>query len=413
MGAIAGRRWAWTFAVAALYFGLAADCGSPAWAQGHRSEPPPASPPTTTLTGDWGGLRSYLDSIGVTITLNYTNDFLANVRGGIGPGAVAIGVFQPQLDLDLQKLLGWEGGKFHTHGLITHGPFFSPTYLGNILAVSNLEAGPVARLYSFWYEQNAFNDRLSVRAGLMSADSQFLQSQTAANFINNAISWPTFLAANLPAGGPAYPLPAPGVRVRVKPTDEWAFQAAVFSGDPSGGNGSNQPEALPTGTVVSFRGGAFFIAEASYLPNQGKDAKGLPGAYRIGVWYHTSSRFGDQRFAIPASRSQTRSRPAFRSITTAIPASTASSTRCSTASPAATTKGCRGSCAPAAFRKTAISSISTLTAASFTKASYRCARTTRSALPPLMPASAIMRAASMPTPDSSETSSSRCAAAKP
>jgi porin len=295
MGAVAGRRWAWTFAAAALSFaGLAAACDAPARAQGHRSEPPPAAP-ATTLTGDWGGLRSYLDRNGVTITLNYTNDFLANVRGGIGPGAVAIGIFQPQLDLDLQKLVGWDGGKFHTHGLITHGPFFSATYLGNILAVSNLEAGPVARLYSFWYEQN-FKDRLSVRAGLMSADSQFLQSQTATNFINNGISWPTFLAANLPAGGPAYPLPAPGVRVRFTPADEWAFQAAVFSGDPGGGNGSNQPAPLPTGTVVSFRGGAFFIAEASYLPNQGKDAKGLPGAYRIGAWYHTSPRFADQRF---------------------------------------------------------------------------------------------------------------------
>jgi len=294
MDTIAGRRWGRTFTAAALCFGFLAQSVLPARAQGHRSEPPPASAPAT-LTGDWGGLRSDLERNGINITLNYTNDFLANVRGGIGPGAVGIGIFQPQLDLDLQKLLGWEGGKFHTHGLITHGPFFSPTYLGNILAVSNLEAGPVARLYSFWYEQN-FKERLSVRVGLMSADSQFLQSQTAANFINNGISWPTFLAANLPAGGPAYPLPAPGVRVRVTPADEWAFQAAVFSGDPSGGNGSNQPTALPTGTVISFRGGAFFIAEASYLPNQGKNAKGLPGAYRIGAWYHTSPRFGDQRF---------------------------------------------------------------------------------------------------------------------
>ena len=74
------------------------------------------------------------------------------------------------------------------------------------------------------------------------------------------------------------------------------FQAAVFSGDPSGGNGSNQPVPLPTGTVFSFSGGAFFIAEASYLPNQNKDARGLPGAYRVGAWYHTSARFADQRF---------------------------------------------------------------------------------------------------------------------
>ncbi|MGA7426426.1 MAG: carbohydrate porin [Rhodoplanes sp.] len=218
-------------------------------------EPSEASPPN--LTGDWGGVRSYLERNGITFTLNYTNDFLANIGGGIKPGAIGLGVFQPQLDLDLEKLAGWEGGKFHTHGLITHGPFFSPTYLGNILAVSNLEAGPVARLYSFWYQQNAFNDRLSVRAGLMSADSLFLQSKTAANFINNGISWPTFLAANLPAGGPAYPLPDPGIRVQIKPADEVAFQAAAFSGDPSGRNGSNQSLPLPTGTVISFRGGAF------------------------------------------------------------------------------------------------------------------------------------------------------------
>ena len=296
MRAVVRRRWAWTFVCAVLSAAGSSDnFVTSVWAQAHRSdEPVEFSQPT--LTGDWGGLRSDLERKGVTFTLNYTNDFLANVRGGIGRGAIGIGAFQPQLDLDLGKLVGWDGGRFHTHGLITHGSAFSPTYLGNILAVSNLEAGPVARLYSFWYEQNALNDRLSVRAGLMSADSQFLQSKTAANFINNGISWPTFLAANLPAGGPAYPLPAPGVRVRIKPRDDVAFQAAVFSGDPSGGNGSNQNLPLPTGTVISFRGGAFVIAELSFLPNQGKDAAGLPGAYRIGAWHHTSPRFGDQRF---------------------------------------------------------------------------------------------------------------------
>jgi porin len=296
MRAIVGRRWAWTVAFAALWLtGPAGDLATPAWAQAQRSDEP-KEPAQSTLTGDWGGLRPYLESKGLTFTLSYTNDFLANVRGGIGPGAIGLGVFQPQLDGDMSKLVGLEGGRFHVHGLVTHGPFFSATYLGNILAVSNLEAGPVARLYSLWYEQNAFNDRFSIRAGLMSADSQFLQSKTASNFINNGISWPTFLAANLPAGGPAYPLPAPGVRVRIKLADNFAFQAAVFSGDPSGGNGSNASAPLPTGTVFSFRGRAFVIAEASYLPNQGKDASGLPGAYRVGAWFHTSTRFNDQRY---------------------------------------------------------------------------------------------------------------------
>jgi hypothetical protein len=129
----------------------------------------------------------------------------------------------------------------------------------------------------------------------MSADSQFLQSKTATNFINNGISWPTFLAANLPAGGPAYPLPDPGVRIRIKPRDDLAFQAAVFSGDPSGGDGSNQNLPLPTGTVFSFRSGAFFIAEASYLPTRARTPRGFRGL-QDRCLVHTSPRFGDQRY---------------------------------------------------------------------------------------------------------------------
>jgi porin len=264
-------------------------------AQAIRSDnPAPAG--RSYLTGDWDGLRSFLDGQGVSFTITDTNDLLANVGGGNKAGSVGLGAFQPQLDLDLQKLAGLEGDRIHVHGLVTYGPLFSPNYLGNILGVSNIEAGPMARLYAFWYEHNAPDDRWSVRFGLMLADSQFLQSQTASNFMNNAISWPTFLAANLPASGPAYPLPAPGIRIRVQPRDDMQFQAAAFSGDPSGGDGSNKPAPLPTGTVFSLRGGAFFITEASWLPNQGNNSYGLPGAYRIGAWYHTSSNFADQRF---------------------------------------------------------------------------------------------------------------------
>jgi porin len=146
MRAVVRRRWAWTFVCAVLSAAGSSDnFVTSVWAQAQRSdEPVEFSQPT--LTGDWGGLRSDLERRGVTFTLNYTYDFLANVRGGIGRGAIGLGAFQPQLDLDLGKLVGWDGGRFHTHGLITHGSAFSPTYLGNILAVSNLEAGPVARL---------------------------------------------------------------------------------------------------------------------------------------------------------------------------------------------------------------------------------------------------------------------------
>jgi porin len=184
MDRIDRRRWARAFACVLSL--LVTSYATKVWAQSQRSDNP-AAPGQSYLTGDWGGLRSYLEGLGVTFTVSYTNDFLANVGGGIKTGAVGIGIFQPQINLDLQKLLGWEGDLVHIHGLVTHGPLFSANYLGNILAVSNLEAGPVARLYALWYEHNAPGDRWSVRAGLMLGDSQFLQSDTASSFINNGI----------------------------------------------------------------------------------------------------------------------------------------------------------------------------------------------------------------------------------
>jgi porin len=249
-----------------------------------------------TLTGGWDGLRPQLERKGVTFSLNYTTELLANVQGGIRRGVVGDGLFQPQLDADLEKLWGWTGAKFRAAGIITHGPGLTDGYVGSLATISNIEAGPVARLYELWYEQNAFNERFSIRGGLMVADTQFTTSETASTFVNNTFGWNALLTHDLPASGPAYPIPAPGLSVQVKPASDIHLQAAVFSGDPSGGNGSNQPTELPTGTVFSFSGGAFLIGEVGYTPNQGKDAKGLPAAYKFGAWYHTSSRFGDQRF---------------------------------------------------------------------------------------------------------------------
>ena len=249
----------------------------------------------TTLTGDWGGQRAQLERQGVTFNLPYTTELLANLRGGIRRGAVINGLFQPQMDVDLEKLAGWQGAKFRVSGIIAHGPGLTPGYVGSISPVSGIEAPKAARLYELWYEQNV-GERFSLRGGLMAADAEFMTSESLSTFFNNTFGWNELFGVALPAGGPAFPLPAPGLRLRFKPADEFYLQAAVFSGDPSGRNGSNATGELPTGTVFSFSGGAFLIAEAGYTPNQGKGAKGLPGAYKIGAWYHTSTRFGDQRF---------------------------------------------------------------------------------------------------------------------
>jgi porin len=252
-----------------------------------------------TLTGDWGGLRSTLAEQGISITATYTGEVFSNVQGGIKRGSTYDGLFLPQVDVDLEKLLGWHGASFRVSMIQGHGPAISSGWSGTLLgASSTVVIPPATRLYNLWLQQNLFDDTLSIRAGLMNVDAEFLTSTTAGLFMNTTFGWPGETGLNLPGGGPAFPLSAPGVRVRLNPAPEGIYlQGAVFSGDPTGHNGSNSlSTSIPSGTVVSFNGGAFIIGEVGYAVNQAKDAKGPPAAYKFGGWYHTSNRFQDQRF---------------------------------------------------------------------------------------------------------------------
>jgi porin len=275
-----------------------------AFAQRQEEEPPPTDEPPgfwqrDTLTGDWGGLRTALEAQGVAFSVKYTGEVFANVQGGIKRGATYDGLFLPELDIDLEKLIGWHGASFSVSMVQGHGPALSQGWVGNLLNVSNdVAIPPATRLYNLWLQQNLFDDVVSVRAGMMNVDAEFITALTGALFMNGTFGWPEWTAADLPGGGPAYPLSAPGIRVKLQPASQGLYlQAAVFSGDPTGHSGSNSPStSIPNGTLVSFTGGAFFIAEAGYAVNQDKDAKGPPLAFKLGGWYHTSSHFQDQRF---------------------------------------------------------------------------------------------------------------------
>jgi porin len=253
-----------------------------------------------TMTGDWGGLRDELVQQGITFSATYTGEVFANVQGGIKRGAQYDGVFQPQVDFDLSKLLGWTGATARLSMLQGQGPSLSTGWVGNLLNVSGVVTIPPAtRLYNAWLQQNMFNDVVSVRAGLMNVDAEFMTSATAGTFMNTTFGWTSWTGVDLPGGGPAYPLSAPGVRVKVAPTPEGMYaQGAVFSGDPTGHSGSNSPNTLvPSGTEISFTGGVFAIGEVGYAVNQAKDAKGPPIAFKLGGWYASSTHFQDQQFS--------------------------------------------------------------------------------------------------------------------
>jgi porin len=247
-----------------------------------------------TLLGDVLGPRKGLEQDGVQLQATYIGETLGNVTGGLRRGAVTLGRLEMVLHADLEALLDWTGAVFHVNAYEIHGNGLTASRIGNLLAVSNLEARPSARLFDLWLEQQLFDGRLSLRGGQLAADDEFAVSTNAANFINSAFGWPAFLGLSLPSGGPAYPLATPGFRIRAAPSESISVTAAVFNGDPAGPSLIPPEQANPSGTSFRTSDGAFAIAEASYAVGGHNDAASLPAAYRLGGWYHNGD-FADQR----------------------------------------------------------------------------------------------------------------------
>ena len=276
-----------TLAGAALILQSAA-----ALASGGIEDGQPADP--KLLFGDLGGLRKTLGAVGIGLGLSYIGETFASVTGGIKRGAVYDGRLSMSLDFDFDKLAGWSGATAHIDAYDIHGRGASANLVGNLMTLSGIEAERATRLYTVWLEQKLFEDRVSIRAGQVAADSEFIISETAVGLINSTFGWPLLTGADNTSGGPAYPLPTPGIRLQLKPVDDLTLRTAVFSGNPAGSGCTINPQICnPSGTTFSFSGGTLWLAELEYGVNQGKKSAYLPGTYKIGAWRETGT-FTDQ-----------------------------------------------------------------------------------------------------------------------
>lgn len=256
-----------------------------------------------TFTGDWGGARTRLSDSGIDWSLTYTGEVFGNLSGGIETGAAYEDLISLEVDTDLGKLMGWKGGTAHISLYeIDDGGRNAADLVGSISDPSNIDALPTFRLFTLYIEQ-ALGDSGSLRVGQIAADDEFLISDTAANLINGTFAWANIPEADLPGGGPAYPLATPGVRLELDPSEKVKMLGAVFSGNPAGDCPPEEnPEACDRhGTTFSLTGGALFMGEVQYRPNakpNGGDHGGPPeSVYKLGGWYH-NDEFPDQAVGI-------------------------------------------------------------------------------------------------------------------
>jgi porin len=263
-----------------------------------EEEHKPADPDTgkSTLSPETMGLLpNPLEPYGIKFSATYIGEILGNPVGGAKQGIVYQGRLNLALDVDLAKLVGWPGASMHGNVFQIHGHSLSREYIDNLMEVSSIEALPNTRLYELWFEQKFANDKFSIRAGQLAADTEFITSKYTDVFINATYGWPTITALNLPSGGPSPPLAAVGARLKLEINDNLTALAAVFDGD-AAGPGPDDPQTRNRhGLNFRINDPPFVISEMQYAYNQKQRAWGLPGTLKFGGWYH-AGLFDDQRF---------------------------------------------------------------------------------------------------------------------
>lgn len=237
------------------------------------------------MTGDWFGVRTSLADKGIEFSAGYTAEVWGNTTGGLKQGTVYTGLLDFGATVDLEKLVGWQGASVSTTWLWLSGRDASEDLTGNFLTVSNIAGFNTLRMLELWFQQNLFDDTLSIRLGQLTADSEFIVSDYGSFFLNGTFGWPAFAYTNLPEGGPGYPMGTLGVRVAYTPVEWFTVQSAVFQGNVFAQDVNRHGFKWD----LNANNGYFWINEGQFRWNQGEDTLALPGQAKIGAWFQTAN----------------------------------------------------------------------------------------------------------------------------
>ena len=257
--------------------------------------PTPSIATSFPVIADPFGIRAALAPRGIQYGINYLGDVQGNPVGGVKRGLVYEGRLELVVDVDLSRLVGWQDAALHFNGYQIHGTGLSRYFIGNFSPTSNVEALASTRLYEAWFEQKLLDGKLAVRAGQLGADTEFITSSAAGLFLNGSLGWPQWPTSDLPSSAASYPLATPGIRLKTTPDEHWTLLLGLFNGDAAGPGLLDPQKRNRHGVNFRVTDAPFLIGEAQYAYNQGKDAMGLAGTAKLGVFNYFGA-FDDLRY---------------------------------------------------------------------------------------------------------------------
>ncbi|MEO0475627.1 MAG: carbohydrate porin [Planctomycetota bacterium] len=220
--------------------------------------------------------RSGLADAGFSFEATLIADLSKNISGGVSPAGTFRHLFDFNIELDLDILVGIEGATFFVDFQTKEGQNGS-TETGDLQAYSNVDAPDFTALYEIWYQQVLLDGNLRIKLGKIDANVDFGFVDFGGEFINSSPGLtPTAFTM------PQYPDPAFGALGFVGENEGLYAGLGVFDGALQEGirTGTRGPS-----TLFGDPADLFWVGEVGY---KWGDAS-FPGRVAIGLWHHTGT----------------------------------------------------------------------------------------------------------------------------
>lgn len=233
-----------------------------------------------TMTGDWNGGRTKLAAAGLTFKAGYVGEFADNASGGKRQGNDYAQQFYYGFVADLGQLAGLTGTVLNVSFNTRAGRSASADYVGNKLGVQEVYgAGETTRITEVSLTQSLFNGLIQLKGGFYPMGNDFAGIKDGCDFQSVGFCGHP---QNLPnsSGWSDNPTGKWGGRVKVNLTSDLYIQSGIYDVNPTYGQHGNGLKMSTSGST-----GALIPIEFGYK----SDFLDLPGDYKVGAYYDTSS----------------------------------------------------------------------------------------------------------------------------
>lgn len=234
------------------------------------------------FTGDWGGLRSNLESKGVDFSANFTTDIAGNPSGGKRRGVNYAGFLQGSVALDFEKLISLKGWALTVTNYITSGRNLS-NEIGNFYGVQEIFAPGDYYFGQIDLSFTMLEDKLILEGGRLFAGDNFATSDLWQYYMSGGING-NLISISGNVFFPNFQVATWGARATYEPDKQWNFSVAAYNANPKVADTFRHGLDFSFNTDYGYLG----IVQAAFKHHQDHEEIGLPGSVTVGGYYESS-----------------------------------------------------------------------------------------------------------------------------